>query len=477
MTAVSMPDLDTLLAGPITAGQSMVITGRPGTGKTLLAGQLAFTHARAGGRVLIVTLSAESQGKLLRDFAPFSFFDESLVGTQITFISGQGAARSGREALKKLVADGVRKHKPTLVVLEGIRALRDMWKSDLAIREFFYDFSVLLETYRCVGVSTSESSAKRIVELAEGMTTDAIVSMSVRARGQARFRRIEVLKYRGRAHPTGSHGFTIDERGIHVTLRLEYAMRHATFPAPVLTRKKFGLDVFDALLHGGLPDNSSTIVAGSTGIGKTLLALQFASAGARAGEPSLIVTFDESPEALVSRAKQIGLDVEGLAQSGMLTIRQNLPLEIDVDLWVEGVLADIERLGAKRVVIDGAAPLTRQLVERGRGDSFMVALVTALRASGATTIFTVEIPKITGPELDFSDTPLQSVAENLILLRHVELQGRFHRLISILKMRASAHDFHLREFVIDERGLRVLEPFASAEGVLTGTARMSSESS
>jgi circadian clock protein KaiC len=106
----------------------------------------------------------------------------------------------------------------------------------------------------------------------------------------------------------------------------------------------------------------------------------------------------------------------------------------------------------------------------------MVALVTSLRGAGATTIFTVEIPKITGPELDFSDTPLQSVAENLILLRHVELRGRFHRLVSILKMRASAHDFHLREFVIDERGLRVLEPFASAEGVLTGTARMSAES-
>jgi circadian clock protein KaiC len=94
-----------------------------------------------------------------------------------------------------------------------------------------------------------------------------------------------------------------------------------------------------------------------------------------------------------------------------------------------------------------------------------------LRVAGVTTLFTKEVAKIAGAELDFSDTPVGVLGENLLLLRYVELRGRVHRILSVLKMRDSRYDANLREFEISDAGLRVLAAVRSAEGLLSGQAR------
>jgi circadian clock protein KaiC len=99
------------------------------------------------------------------------------------------------------------------------------------------------------------------------------------------------------------------------------------------------------------------------------------------------------------------------------------------------------------------------------------ALMIQLRELGVTTIFIKEVPKITGPELDFSDTPISVTAENMVFLRHIELDGRLRRILSVLKMRESGYDPHVHEFEISPRGLRVLGPIPGVEGLLTGTVR------
>jgi circadian clock protein KaiC len=90
---------------------------------------------------------------------------------------------------------------------------------------------------------------------------------------------------------------------------------------------------------------------------------------------------------------------------------------------------------------------------------------------GITSLFTRKISKVIGPELDFSDSPLANIAENLLFLRHVELRGRLHRVLSILNLRNSRYDATVREFEIRDEGVRVLQPMLSAEGLLTGMAR------
>ncbi|HZH02677.1 MAG TPA: ATPase domain-containing protein, partial [Myxococcaceae bacterium] len=170
-------------------------------------------------------------------------------------------------------------------------------------------------------------------------------------------------------------------------------------------------------------------------------------------------------------AQRVGLDVEPLVQNGSLRIEYPLQVESDGDEVAAELLEQIAKERFQRVVLDGTPYLEGAVLPAGRIRSYFLALVSLLRSAGVTSLFTKQISKVIGPELDFSDTPLAAIAENLLFLRHVELEGRLHRVLSILNLRDSIFDPSVREFVVTNGGLRVLEPFRSAAGLLTGQAR------
>jgi circadian clock protein KaiC len=282
---------------------------------------------------------------------------------------------------------------------------------------------------------------------------------------------VEVVKLRGRPHLTGEHQMHIGEEGVRFIPRLESQESDGEDVAPPEGRASFGLPELDVLVEGGLPLHSTTMLAGSMGIGKTLLAAHFAVEGARQAQPSLFVSFFDSPASLSSRARRIGLEMEHHVKSGLLTYLHVPPMEAEADLVVDRILTSITRLGAKRVVIDGLTSLEEAIDDPERRRNFLAALALRLRQEGVTSLFTREVPKIAGTELDFSDAPIAILGENLLLLRYVELRGRIHRILSVLKMRDSKYDNELREFEIADSGMKVLSPLRSAEGLLTGQAR------
>jgi circadian clock protein KaiC len=213
------------------------------------------------------------------------------------------------------------------------------------------------------------------------------------------------------------------------------------------------------------------MLAGSMGIGKTLLAAHFATEGARRGEDTLFVSFFEHPSGLAQRAGRVGLDMLGFQRSGKLGFLYQPPVEAEADEVTHRILAEVERRGVKRLVVDGLTELELSIADPERRRTFLAAFTLRMRLAGVTTLFTREVPKVAGTELDFSDAPVAGVGENLLLLRFVELRGRIHRILSILKMRDSKYDSDLREFEINDSGVRVLAPLRSAEGLLTGQAR------
>ena len=173
---------------------------------------------------------------------------------------------------------------------------------------------------------------------------------------------------------------------------------------------------------------------------------------------------------LVARARRLGLDLNPFIASGALKLLFKPPVEIEADDLIDGVLAELARLGAKRLVIDGLGTLELSVVDADRREMFFAALSSRLRVAGLTTLFTKEVAQVAGGELDFSTTPIAILGENLLLLRFVELRGRIHRILSVLKMRDSKYQSDVREFEIADRGIRVLAPLRSAQGLLTGQA-------
>jgi circadian clock protein KaiC len=465
-----IPGLDTLLGGGIPLRNTVVVTGEPGTGKTILCSQIGFLAAARGLPVVFATVTSEPHDKLLEELSGFAFFRPELLGDQVFVVSAYASLKNGAKEARNLILDTVRARSAKVLFLDGLRSVRDLWRDESTLREFLYEIGLGVAAANCVALITTEYPVRELMALPEATTVDAIVSLALNRHGVRRLRRIEVAKLRGRAHLTGEHFAEISNEGMRVIPRLETLIASDADFSPDGARAAFGLPQLDALMDGGLPVASTTMLAGGMGIGKTLFSAYFASEGARKGEKALFVSFYEPATSLVARAQRIGLEIQPCIESGALQIVYHPPSEREADILVDQVLADVRRLEARRLVIDGLGALEMSIFDADRRHAFLAALSVRLRLAGVTTIFTKEVAKIAGTELDFSDTPIAILGENLILLRYVELGGRIHRIVSVLKMRDSNYESDLREFEITDQGVRILAPLRSDGGLLTGNA-------
>ncbi len=463
--------LDHLLGGGIPPRQSVVVTGEPGTGKTILCSQISFAHAARGTRVVLATVASESHDKLLDELRAFSFFDEDRVGNEIFVLSIYPWLKKGARDAKELLLRTMRERGAKLLFVDGLRSLRDLWQDEAKLRDFLYETNVGIAQLGAIGLFTTEYPVSRLMEYPEATTVDGIISLSApRVAGRV-VRRAQVVKLRGRAHLTSEHLMHITSDGVTIVPRLEETTLPKPSFVPATERASFALPELDKLLGGGLPKKSTTLLVGSTGVGKTLLSLKFAAAGVEAGEPGMLVSFSEPVERLVTRARAVGVDVRSLIESGKLVVEYRSTVNVEGDDLVGDILRKVERFGVKRLVIDGVGDVDDAILERERMKPLLTALIIRLRDAEVTSVFVKEVPKIAGTDLDFSDTPISVTAENVLFLRHIELRGRVHRILSVLKMRESGYDPYVREFEIDEHGFKVLEPLASAAGLLTGVAR------
>jgi len=277
----------------------------------------------------------------------------------------------------------------------------------------------------------------------------------------------------------------LSAEGVHIFPRLESWSRSATFSGwqgntkdhTIQERVTFGLPELDTLLGGGLTRHTSTLLTGSVGTGKTLLALQFALAGVNRGEAAVFLGFRETGEQLVHKADAFDMGPQlrsALTSDGGLTLQRWEPVELDPDQIAAELLAAIERTGARRIVIDSIAELERAVLENNgaeRTSNFLAALLAALRVRGVTLLVIKEASKGVATQLDFSVDALGVLAENVLLLQQQAYRGKLHRILSIPKMRFSIHDYRLREFVVTSpEGIRVLTSDESGEEVLAGLA-------
>jgi circadian clock protein KaiC len=469
--STGISNLDLLLGGGIPQRQAMVVTGDPGTGKTILCSQVAFAHAARGENVLLATVASESQDKLLDELRGFSFFDPERVGKELFLVSAYPALQRGPKEAKDLLLRTMTERKAKLLFVDGLRSVRDLWQSEGKLRDFFYELNVGLAQRDAIGLFTTEYPLHRLLEYPEATTVDGIVAVSAVRYGGRLVRRIQVAKLRGRAHLTSEHLMHITQDGICIVPRLEETTHANVAFAPTSERASFGLPELDRMLHGGIPSMSTTLVAGSTGVGKTLLSAHFLAEGARRGEPGLLVTYSEPVGRLVTRAEGISLSLRPLVEAGKMFIEYTPPIHLEGDDLITQILDRVAERGIKRLVIDGIGEVEESILDRSRVRGLLASLIIRLRDMGTTTLFVKEVPKIAGPDVDFSDTPISVTAENLLFFRHIELRGRIHRILSILKMRESDYDPYVREFAVTKDGIRVMDPVESAEGLLTGVAR------
>lgn len=248
-----VPSLDKLLGGGIPARQSIVVTGDPGTGKTILCSQVAFAQAKQGKRVVLATLASESQEKLLEELEGFSFFDSDLVGDQIYLVSAYSAIQRGPKDAKDLLIKAMRDRKAEVLFIDGLRSIRDLWQNEAKLRDFLYEVNVGVSQLGAIALFTTEYAVAKLMEYPEATTVDGIVSLSAHRVGGRIARRAQVMKLRGRAHLTSEHLMHITSDGIHMVPRIEETTDAKETFVPTDRRAEFGLPSSTRLCAAGCP--------------------------------------------------------------------------------------------------------------------------------------------------------------------------------------------------------------------------------
>jgi circadian clock protein KaiC len=231
-----------------------------------------------------------------------------------------------------------------------------------------------------------------------------------------------------------------------------------------------GIPGFDKMVRGGLPIATTTGLIGASGIGKTTFGLHWLSESSPS-EPGLMFGFYETPERLCVKGKQLGLELGNAVDRGDLELLWQPQRENILDELAHRMLGAVRRRKVKRLFIDGLGGFLESATSPQRISRFFSCLTNELRALGATTIFTMEVPEIVGPVVRVPATGLSALLENLIFLRFVERDSSLLRLLSVHKVRDSGHDPCLREFFITDRGLHIGEALSGVEGATTGVAR------
>ncbi|HYH12784.1 MAG TPA: ATPase domain-containing protein [Thermomicrobiales bacterium] len=461
-----VPGLDDILGGGLIVGDTYLVTGTPGTGKTTLGNQLAFTHAAQGGSVLFATLMTESHDRMLAHMQEFSFFDRSLVGDRIRYLSLMVSMQDGDfEQSLRLIVDSIREHRASLLVIDGAGAARLFAQSEIDYLRFIHGLDTRASVLGCTTVFLSgEREAEAVATHVDGVLQLSNRSVSAR---DARW--LRVSKLRGSDYLNGQHRLVISDNGIAVYPRIEsvYAKVEPTWHDPE-DRLAFGVPSLDAMAAGGVQVGTATLVLGTPGAGKTLLGLHFLSEGARRGERGILAGFHETPPALASTAERANMGLLPHLESGLVQIMWRPPFELAPDEWAWQLLRMVDEHRPQRLVIDAYSDLIPLFTTPDRRTQFAPALANQLRDRDVTALIIFEVDAFAGTALTVPVQNLSASLDNGILLRTTEVRSSLRRLVSILKQRQTGFDTTIREFSIGENGIVVGAALDEAN-LLTGS--------
>jgi circadian clock protein KaiC len=462
-----VPGLDEILGGGLPEFSFNLIAGPPGSGKTTLAHQMMFALATLKRPALYFTVLGEPPLKMLRYQQQFDFFDSAALNCAIRFVNvSEETLKGGLEAVLKRIVSEVEATHPALVFVDSFRSLILVGKnedgSDATVQQFVQQLGMLMTSWEAttflIGEYFNESGANPVFTVADGL-----IWLRQSVQRNSMVRKLEIMKMRGQATIPGLHTFRISGAGINIFAAAVGESRDAADAAATDTRLSMGISRLDDMLGGGLPAGYSVLVAGPSGSGKSILAAAFLAEGARCGESGVLATFEQNPKRARSSA------VVSLIDSGRIGVVENRAADLSTDevLWL--LMAEIRKLGAKRVVIDSLSGFELAVAPTFRDDfrESLARMVTTLTSAGVTLLMTCELEDRYG-DLRFSPYGTAFMTDSIIVQRYIEVESRLRRLMAVVKVRGSNHSHELREFTIDGTGIVIGDMLPNEEGLLGG---------
>jgi circadian clock protein KaiC len=466
--ATGVPGLDELLGGGVPEFSFNLLAGTPGSGKTTMAHQIMFSLANPQRRALFFTVLGEPPLKMLRYQQQYPFFDVSKINDSIKFVNLAADLLEGDFArVLDRIEEEVQAFAPSLVFVDSFRSVVQSAKAMDAGANGLQHFVQQLGTQMTSWLATTFLIGEYLAPEAESSpvftVADGIIWLSQLIHRDALVRKIQVVKMRGQAQSLGVHTFRISDDGLEIFPRAVLKARPAQVGAATDQRLSLGVASIDRMMGGGLPAGYSLLVAGPSGSGKTVLATQFLTEGVRNGEPGVIAQFEKSSNQLMNRK------LNTLIASGDVGVINTRTLDLSLDEILHDLVAMIIRMKAKRVVIDSLSGFEMALAAVFREDfrESLYRLVATLTDMGVTVVMTVEIED-RYTDLRFSPHGNAFLADAILMQRYIELKGKLRRVLSVVKVRGSAHSEDIHLYNINADGIELGASLDQFQGILTG---------
>jgi circadian clock protein KaiC len=471
--------LDEITGGGLPRGRPTLVCGGAGCGKTLLAAEFLVRGAVQFGEPGVLMAFEETEAELKANVSSLRFDLTGLVRRKKIVVDYvhvepgefQESGDYDLEGLFVRLNHAIDSIGAKRVVLDTLEALFVGLRNEAVVRAELRRLFRWLKDKGVTAVITAERGREQLTRHGlEEYVSDCVILLDHRVNDQIATRHLRVVKYRGALHGTNEFPFLIGDEGLSVLPITSLALNHKVSTERIAT----GISRLDAMLGGrGFFRGSSILLTGTSGTGKTIIAANFAQAAARRGERVLFFSFEESPNQIIRNMHSIGLRLEPLVAKGLLRFHAARPSLYGLEMHLATMFKEIAEFQPHVVIID---PVT-SLMDAGTDSEckgMVTRLIDYLKAGQVTSLFTSLTQG--GQALQQSESSMSSLMDAWILLQDFEGNGERNRVLYVLKARGMAHSNQIREFLISDRGIDVVDAYIGPSGVLTGSARAAQNS-
>jgi circadian clock protein KaiC len=473
-TLTGINGLDEITEGGLPKGRPTLICGDAGSGKTLFSMEFIVKGATNYNEPGVFVAFEEKGEELASNVASLGFDLKKLMAEKKIKIDHVQIDRSEIEETGEYDLDGlfirlgyaIDSIGAKRVVLDTIENLFSGLTNHGILRAELRRLFSWLKDKGVTAIITGEKGDGKLTRHGlEEYVSDCVILLDHRIENQISTRRLRVVKYRGSVHGTNEYPFLIDEDGISVlpitSLHLSNEVSNQ--------RVSSGIPSLDQMLGGkGFFKGSSILVSGSAGSGKTSIAAHFANASCNRNERCLFFAFEESPGQIIRNMKSINLDLQKHVKRGLLKFYSSRPTIYGLEMHLVVFYKLIKEFKPSAVVLD---PVTNLVTvgDASQVKSILIRLIDFLQKEQITVMFTAltfNNSLQTGPDQDIS-----SLVDTWLAVHDIEFNGERNRGLYIMKSRGMKNSNQVREFLITDNGIEIVNVTLGPDGVLIGSAR------
>ncbi|MFB9294918.1 circadian clock protein KaiC [Persicitalea jodogahamensis] len=470
--------LDEITEGGLPTGRPTLICGSAGSGKTLFSMEFLVHGAMEFGEPGVFVAFEEKTDELALNVASLGFDLEKLQAEKLIKLDHVQVERSEIEETGEYDLDGlfirlgyaIDSIGAKRVVLDTIESLFSGLTNLAILRAELRRLFEWLKEKGVTTILTGEQGEGTLTRQGlEEYVSDCVIALDHRIVNKISTRLLRIVKYRGSVHGTNEYPFLIDAEGISILPVTSLTLWHEVSNARISS----GIDSLDKMLGGeGFFKGGSVLVSGTAGTGKTNIAATFVDAACLRGERCLYFAFEESPQQIIRNMKSIGMNLREHVDAGLLRFQAARPTMHGLEMHLVAIHKEVLKFQPEVMVLD---PITNLITVGSVSEvkSMLIRLIDFLQSRGVTVMFTA----LSLVE-NFSEQTVENVSSLVdawLLVRDIEANGERNRGMYVMKSRGMKHSNQIREFVISDEGLELVDVYLGPEGVLTGSARQAQQ--